>query len=182
MPCPVCAAQAKNLTPATYDGVVVGCPGYGDYQVTGTVFNKLLRLAPEYRHGRSSESKGEDFSGSATDHQHNMLLNRLDAQMRTVTNRSAIVLMTSVLVLGCCAPDQASARTFGGFECTDDCVGHAAGYRWAEMNAIADTDDCPEKLSDEFYEGCLAYVDDPDRGADFDDDGRPIRATKRASN
>jgi hypothetical protein len=49
MQCPVCAAQAKNLTPATYDGVVVSCPTCGDYQVTGTVFNKLLKLAPEYR-------------------------------------------------------------------------------------------------------------------------------------
>jgi hypothetical protein len=92
---------------------------------------------------------------------------------------SAIFLMACVLAF---APDPASARTFGGYECTDDCVGHAAGYRWAEMNAITDADDCPEQLSDEFYEGCLAYVDDPDRGADVDDDGRPIRATKRASN
>ena len=49
MQCPVCAAQAKNLTSATYDGVVVSCPTCGEYQVTGTVFNKLLKLAPEYR-------------------------------------------------------------------------------------------------------------------------------------
>ena len=45
-----------------------------------------------------------------------------------------------------------------------------------------DTDDCPENRSDAFYEGCLAYVDDPERGADVDDDGKPIVATKRASN
>jgi len=25
-----------------------------------------------------------------------------------------------------------------------------------------------------FYEGCLVYVDDPDRGADEDDDGEEI--------
>jgi len=49
MQCPVCIAQAKNLTPSTYDGVVVGCPRCGDYQVTGTVFDKLLRLEAEER-------------------------------------------------------------------------------------------------------------------------------------
>ena len=111
-----------------------------------------------------------------------MLLNRFDAQMRNVTNRSAIVLVISVLAFSYCAPGQASARTFGGFECTDDCVGHAAGYRWAEATEITDTDDCPENRSDAFYEGCLAYVDDPERGADVDDDGKPIITTKRASN
>jgi hypothetical protein len=50
------------------------------------------------------------------------------------------------------------------------------------MNAITDTDDCPENRSEAFYEGCLAYVDDPERGADFDDDGTPIAVSKRASN
>jgi hypothetical protein len=94
-----------------------------------------------------------------TDHQDNMLLNRLDAQMRTVTNRSAIVLLTSVLALGCCAPGQASGRTFGGYDCTDNCVGHAAGYRWAEERGIEYIDECPENRSEEFYEGCLTYVD-----------------------
>jgi hypothetical protein len=49
MQCPVCAAQASNLTPATYDGVVVGCPRCGDYQITGTVFNQLLRLGADER-------------------------------------------------------------------------------------------------------------------------------------
>ena len=49
MQCPVCAAQAKNLTPGTYDGVIVGCPRCGDYQITGTVFDKLLRLGAEER-------------------------------------------------------------------------------------------------------------------------------------
>ena len=77
---------------------------------------------------------------------------------------------------------QASARTFGGYDCTDNCVGHAAGYLWAEERGIENLDDCPENRSEAFYEGCLTYVDDPDRGADFDDDGKPILATKRASN
>jgi hypothetical protein len=42
-------------------------------------------------------------------------------------------------------------------------------------------DECPENSSDAFYEGCLTYVDDPERGADLDDDGVPILVPKRAS-
>jgi hypothetical protein len=95
--------------------------------------------------------------------------------------RRTIVLSTCVLVVSCFASGQASARTFGGFECTDDCVGHA-GYRWAEENEITDADSCPKNSSDEFYEGCLAYLDDPERGADVDDDGKSIVATTRTSN
>ena len=114
--------------------------------------------------------------------QHNMLLNRFDAQMRTMTNRRALVLVTSVLALGCCAPGQASARTFGGYDCTDNCVGHAAGYRWAEERGIENIDECPENRSQAFYEGCLTYLDDPERLADVDDDGVPILVPKRASN
>jgi hypothetical protein len=87
-----------------------------------------------------------------------------------------------VRALGCCAAGEASARTFGGYECTDECEGHAAGYRWAEAREIEHTDECPVNLSDAFYEGCLTYVDDPERGADVDDDGKPILPTKRVSN
>ena len=77
---------------------------------------------------------------------------------------------------------QASTRTFGGYDCTGDCVGHAAGYRWAEEREIENIDECSENRSEAFYEGCLTYVDDPERGADVDDGGKPILATKRASN
>jgi hypothetical protein len=49
MQCPVCGAVAKNLAPATYDGLIVGCPRCGEYQITGTVFDNLLRLGPEDR-------------------------------------------------------------------------------------------------------------------------------------
>jgi hypothetical protein len=87
-----------------------------------------------------------------------------------------------VLPIGLCAPSHASARTFGGYDCTDDCVSHAAGYLWAEEHEIENIDHCPENRSEAFYEGCLTYVDDPERGADFDDCGKPILATKRASN
>jgi hypothetical protein len=98
-----------------------------------------------------------------------------------LTKWRPIVLATSVLAFGCCSAGQASARTFGGYNCTDDCVGHAAGYRWAEERGIEIIGACPENRSEAFYEGCLTYVDDPERGADFDDDGRLILVPRRAA-
>jgi len=86
-----------------------------------------------------------------------------------------------VLVVSFSALGQASTRTFGGYDCTDDCVGHAAGYRWAEERGIENIDECPENRSEAFYEGCLTYVDDPERGADFDDDGKLILVPRRTA-
>jgi hypothetical protein len=31
---------------------------------------------------------------------------------------------------------EARAREFGGYDCSDNCSGHAAGYRWAEGTAF----------------------------------------------
>lgn len=73
----------------------------------------------------------------------------------------------------------AGARTFGGYECTEDCSGHKAGYEWAEAHDFTDETQCeaillrsPNRTS--FYEGCLAYIENPSRGADEDDDGEEI--------
>ena len=96
-------------------------------------------------------------------------------------HRRKFALAIGALALGCCAAGQASARTFGGYDCGDDCIGHAAGYRWAAQREIEYVDDCPLNMSDAFYQGCLAYVDDPDRGADFDDDGEAIPTTRLSS-
>src|ERR1700687_2844559 len=49
-------------------------------------------------------------------------------------------------------------RTYAGFNCTVDCSGHEAGYRWAEQNSIDDEDYCPDGDSESFHEGCIAYV------------------------
>ena len=73
----------------------------------------------------------------------------------------------------------AAARTFGGYECTVNCSGHKAGYKWAEAKGITDEEQCEEILitapnRTSFYEGCMAYVEDPNRGADEDDDGDHI--------
>lgn len=70
-------------------------------------------------------------------------------------------------------------RTFGGYECTVDCSGHKAGYEWAEQKGITSTRACenvllkyPNRTS--FSEGCMAFVEDPSRGADEEDDGDDI--------
>ena len=51
-----------------------------------------------------------------------------------------------------------SDREFMGYDCTEDCSGHIAGYEWAEENGIADKDDCGS-WSQSFREGCKAYVE-----------------------
>lgn len=48
---------------------------------------------------------------------------------------------------------------FHGYECTDDCSGHEAGYNWAEEKDIDDIDNCGGN-SQSFIEGCQAYVDE----------------------
>jgi len=75
----------------------------------------------------------------------------------------------------------ATTHTFGGYECTDNCSGHKAGYKWAEAKGVSDEEQCegilvtaPNRTS--FYQGCKVYVEDPSRGADEDDDGDEIPA------
>jgi len=49
--------------------------------------------------------------------------------------------------------------TFHGYECTEDCGGHEAGYEWAEEKGIDDPEDCGGN-SDSFIEGCQAYAEE----------------------
>lgn len=46
-----------------------------------------------------------------------------------------------------------------GYDCTEDCSGHEAGYEWAEENDIDDVDDCSGN-SNSFIEGCQSYVEE----------------------
>jgi hypothetical protein len=71
----------------------------------------------------------------------------------------------------------AGPNTFAGYDCTEDCSGHEAGYAWAEEHDISDGDDCDaageHSNSPSFAEGCHAYVDgeaDPEGSEDPDDD------------
>lgn len=50
-------------------------------------------------------------------------------------------------------------KTFSGYDCTEDCSGHEAGYEWAEENDISDTYDC-DGNSQSFIEGCEAYIEE----------------------
>lgn len=44
MQCPICGAEAKDLTAGDFDGLVVDCKHCGEYAVADAVFNQLLRL------------------------------------------------------------------------------------------------------------------------------------------
>jgi hypothetical protein len=94
-------------------------------------------------------------------------------RMKQTIGIFAISALAIGAIIGISKP--ASAREFGVHECSDDCSGHAAGYRWAELHSITDESDCPlNGNAVSFYEGCLVYAEDPDRGADENDDGDPI--------
>jgi hypothetical protein len=84
-----------------------------------------------------------------------------------------------------------AAQTFGGYQCTDDCSGHEAGYDWAETHDIdsEDTCDSQETNSESFKEGCKAFVNGDDRygfddeaSPDKDDEASPARPTSQSSN
>jgi len=63
-------------------------------------------------------------------------------------------------------------RTFGDFDCTQDCSGHSAGYGWADKHGIDDESECPDGNSQSFHEGCVAYTRNPNMGANQDADSR----------
>jgi hypothetical protein len=76
--------------------------------------------------------------------------------------RAGIIICLAMLIVA----SEAHAREFGSYDCSDDCSGHAAGYRWAEAHAISSDSDCPLRgRAISVYEGCLVYVADPSRGA-----------------
>ena len=83
------------------------------------------------------------------------------------------VRLTALLWVAFILPAAAQSAHFGGFDCFRDCTSHAAGYRWAEREGITRVNEC-RGLSLQVLEGCRAYVNDPRRGADHDDEGRPI--------
>ena len=66
------------------------------------------------------------------------------------------MLFAIVLLLGSAS---ATAATFDGYECTDDCSGHQAGYDWAEQNDVDDESSCSTP-SPSFNQGCESYVEE----------------------
>ena len=83
--------------------------------------------------------------------------------------RIGAALTVALATVVAAVPIHAGAREFHGYECTDDCSGHIAGYRWAQAHSISDEADCGGN-SNSFYEGCLAYVQDQGWGGDEADD------------
>lgn len=54
-----------------------------------------------------------------------------------------------------------TGSTYNGYECTDDCSGHEAGYEWAEEHGITQDDvDNYSGNSSSFQEGMQSYVDE----------------------
>lgn len=44
MHCCACGAVAQDKTPGDLDGVIISCPHCGEYEISGTVLDTLLRL------------------------------------------------------------------------------------------------------------------------------------------
>lgn len=85
-----------------------------------------------------------------------------------------ILVAAGALALAAPLAAPASAQeTFHGYDCTDDCSGHEAGYDWAARNDITDEREC-DGDSRSFNEGCQAYVeeqaDDASRNSSSDDE------------
>jgi len=56
MQCAVCGAEAEDLTPGDFDGLIVRCKRCGDYAITGGALNKFLRLDFDRRRGLLEEA------------------------------------------------------------------------------------------------------------------------------
>lgn len=92
--------------------------------------------------------------------------------MRSFKRIGCLALFVVVALSGCGASEETEAEveadyeqndnqigTFMGYECTEDCSGHEAGYGWAEERGITDPDDCGGN-SESFEEGCRAYAEE----------------------
>lgn len=79
-------------------------------------------------------------------------------------------------------PTLATAASFNGYECTEDCSGHEAGYEWAEKNEIEDESDC-DTPSNSFTEGCISYLEEKvteqEEGNPEEEDGEDSELTDR---
>jgi hypothetical protein len=77
-------------------------------------------------------------------------------------------LVLGLVLLTICAPSPLLADTFHGYECTDDCSGHKAGYAWAEREDVTNPDDC-DGNSQSFIEGCEAWANENGEDRELDD-------------
>ena len=64
-----------------------------------------------------------------------------------------------IVLLALTLPLSVTASTFKGYQCTQDCSGHKAGYEWAMKKRITNKSNCTGN-SKSFREGCYAWVDE----------------------
>ena len=64
MQCPVCGAEAEDLSSGDFDGLVVRCKRCGDYAVAGPVLNDLLRRDYDDRLAALDEARQRSTSGA----------------------------------------------------------------------------------------------------------------------
>lgn len=94
-------------------------------------------------------------------------------------NSKLLAVLSATVVTLSQATLELHAKTFAGFECTDDCSGHIAGYRWAERHGISSILDCAGN-SESFAEGCEAFVEgllpiiNGNDGDEDEDDDPPV--------
>jgi hypothetical protein len=85
-------------------------------------------------------------------------------------SRSATIAIIGIAAFFTSVP-MLQAEDFHGYDCTDDCSGHQAGYDWAEQNSVGSASDCGGN-SQSFTEGCEAYANEhnDDAASQSDDD------------
>jgi hypothetical protein len=88
--------------------------------------------------------------------------------------RAVILVLAFAPAVVFTSPALAQDRTFGGFDCTVDCSGHSAGYKWAERKGITDEANCPDGNSQSFHEAGVAYTQGQVADPDEDDDGGAV--------
>jgi hypothetical protein len=64
MQCPVCGAEAEDLSSGDFDGLIVGCKRCGDYAVADGALNDFLRLDFDARVSLLDGAKSAVSSGA----------------------------------------------------------------------------------------------------------------------
>lgn len=64
MQCPICGAEAEDLSSGDFDGLMVGCKRCGDYAVADRALNGFLRLDFDARVAALNEAKAAASTGA----------------------------------------------------------------------------------------------------------------------
>jgi len=72
---------------------------------------------------------------------------------------SLVGLLVGIMLASCARHPHTYRDAEGSGACTQDCSGHEAGWRWAQVHHINDPDRCGGN-SESFIEGCRAFAQD----------------------